>query len=549
MGFDLFKRGDYENAELYYKQAQKRQDELTLREREDLRLAIERNNVALQQRREAGARVRMAEDALQQGRPIEANNLLKLADTQYLSGRDRQVLVRLQERLRNTKGMGDGPSLPPAPGTPVIKGDYKSLLTAARSALQRGELEMAEALCVQAEKVGPSSFSRLNFFAESPTKIRRDIHTMRARLAITPPPDKKESSTPFKGIKGMFSRPAPEDVRQVGNDGPMLPPPKGNEKGAMESPSPLQTIKTAMSWPTSLLPGGGSNDKNPPATAAQRTEHARDLVRQARYALQNGDPDTARRLAVQARELHADIDISDPESPTRVLAEIQRGTPSMVSTRNNPPAPPAPPAPTAQTRPETALASSDPRELVKQARVLIGQNRLEDAGLLCEKAASTSTKWGLFEDSPQKVQSEISGRMLTEARKLFTQGMYKEAKSKAYRAQQLHGAYGVWELGDRPTTLIAEIERVEAKDRQAVVGRDAGAQAKNSVGVAAPPPLNKQRAQALVAEARELEKNGRLLEARLKALQAAQLNVTYAADEDTPRNVTGWCRVYCSAST
>src|SRR5438552_8247890 len=48
MGFDLFKRGGYENAELYYKQAQKRQDELTLREREDLRLAIERNNVALQ---------------------------------------------------------------------------------------------------------------------------------------------------------------------------------------------------------------------------------------------------------------------------------------------------------------------------------------------------------------------------------------------------------------------------------------------------------------------------------------------------------------------
>src|SRR5204863_186586 len=83
-------------------------------------------------------------------------------------------------------------------------------------------------------------------------------------------------------------------------------------------------------------------------------------------------------------------------------------------------------------------------------------------------------------------------------------------------------AYGVWELGDRPTTLIAEIERVEAKDRQAVVSRDAGAQAKNSAGVAAPPPLNKQRAQALVAEARELEKKGRLLEARLKALQAAQ---------------------------
>src|SRR5439155_63113 len=163
------------------------------------------------------------------------------------SPRDRQILVRVQERLRNGKAMVDGPSLPPAPGTPntpgttIVKGDYKSLLTAARSALQRGELEMAEALCVQAEKVGRNS------------------------------------------------------------------------------------------W---LLPGGG--DKNPGLSGAQRTEQARQLVRQARYALQINDVDTARRLLMQVREMHPELDVSDADNPTRLLAEIQRGTPSVVSTRINP---------------------------------------------------------------------------------------------------------------------------------------------------------------------------------------------------------------------
>src|SRR5262245_24337260 len=111
-GFDLFKRGDYETAANYYAEALKGQDQLSAREQNDLKIAIERNDVALGARREGAARVRMAEAALNQGKPYEAMNLLKLADTQYLAPADRQYMVRLQEKMRTTPA-NQGPNLPP----------------------------------------------------------------------------------------------------------------------------------------------------------------------------------------------------------------------------------------------------------------------------------------------------------------------------------------------------------------------------------------------------------------------------------------------------
>src|SRR5262249_7469647 len=334
------------------------------------------NDVALGARREGAARIRMAEASFNQGKPHEAMNLLKLADTQYLSPADRQYMVRLQEKMRTTP-VNQGPNLPPPN---VAKGDYKAFMTAARSALQRGELESAEAFCAQAEKVRPAI---VPFWQDTPAKVRRDIQTTRARLIASPIPDKKD-----KGAKGMFSRPK-DDVRQVGNDGPMLPPaPKGQDKGTMESSGPFQGIKNAMAWPGSLLPGGKSD--NPPLTQDQRTEKARQLVAQARQAMRNNDMERARRLVMQARDLQPSMDFTDPDNPTRMFAEMQRGSSNSSANMINPPGM-APP------KPEVVATSKDPRELVRQARAALAQNKLEEADYLCKKAASIPTKWGLFE--------------------------------------------------------------------------------------------------------------------------------------------------------
>ena len=60
---EMFKRGDYENAAVFYAQAQANQNELTATERQDLAAQIAQNNTALQGRRDGANQVRLAEDA------------------------------------------------------------------------------------------------------------------------------------------------------------------------------------------------------------------------------------------------------------------------------------------------------------------------------------------------------------------------------------------------------------------------------------------------------------------------------------------------------
>src|SRR5262249_45889190 len=131
---------------------------------------------------------------------------------------------------------------------------------------------------------------------------------------------------------------------------------------------------------------------------------------------------------------------------------------------------------------------------------------------------------------------EEAARLLADARKLFTNGLLKEAKAKAYQAQQLHGPYGIWELGDRPARLLAEHEQAESKQRQGAAGpaSNPGGSAKNNPAGAA---SDKQRAQGLVAEARRLEQQGRLVEAMQKAGEAARFGNLFGLDEDSPQKV------------
>src|SRR5262249_22156890 len=84
---DSYRKGEYELAVGFVKQAQPGQAELTPGERQDLNNWTQLNNAALQARREGGEKVRQAEQAVKAGRSQDAVGLLNAVSVnqQYLT--------------------------------------------------------------------------------------------------------------------------------------------------------------------------------------------------------------------------------------------------------------------------------------------------------------------------------------------------------------------------------------------------------------------------------------------------------------------------------
>lgn len=620
---DHYKRGEYDAAAAYFHQAQAAQSELTPTEQRDLKAFAHKNASALQAQRDGSDQLRLAEDALRHGKTQEAAKLARvLTANDYLSPPDKHALKSLNERLRKA-GAAAAQANRTMTETAPAKTDAKSMLLAARAALQRGELEAAEAYASQAEKAGGGIFGTgiQPFWSDTPAKVRRDIQA--ARLAQTAPPianaaEKKDSGGPLRAITNLL-RPKEKEEKPGTAEGPPLvrwpeSPLKPLAKDAGKPGNPSGQLVTNPRFPDGPGLHQTTFPSGEPQTGSLKTAQARQLVQEGYRALEAGDLETARRLAHQAKDLRPDLDWSE-QNPDRLLADIQRRRPAP----NVGAVTKAPPAPT-----------GDARAMVREARTLLQQDKLEEADRLTSQASAVQNiRWGLFEDSPDKLRGDIqkartkrdrdeASRLMVEARKLYSQGNFHEAKVKAYRAQQLHGPYwSVWELGDRPKKLLDEIERVEIKNTQTPLpppipmdvarpdkdqssskptipaaanpdqlvqnhppkskslnplanliprkDKQAAAQDKNAdpgetplgplaQGPKAPPvdfsrqapqPIVsgtataalKIRAVSLIQEARDLQRKGQLLEARQKALEAEQIGVPFALDEDSPRSV------------
>src|SRR5260370_38460629 len=97
---DTYKRGEYEVAATLFAQAQQRKGELEPSERTDLENFGTQNTNALKGRQEGAIQLRLAEDALNQGKSAEAGNLLKMAlANQYLAPAHRATMINLTARL------------------------------------------------------------------------------------------------------------------------------------------------------------------------------------------------------------------------------------------------------------------------------------------------------------------------------------------------------------------------------------------------------------------------------------------------------------------
>jgi type II secretory pathway component GspD/PulD (secretin) len=548
-----------------------------------------------------------------QGATSAAYEAVKLRST-YEEGEDSPDKVLADVEKAKAQG---------GPAASRLPADAKSLLVAARTALQQGDLDRAEQLVGRAEQAAAKERGTLpcwlHPWSDTPAKVRRDIQAARDRKKTAPVPHSPPSATapeahsadrsprknlsPFDNIKNLFTRSeaGSKTVKPDPND------PKPETAGTV--------IATSDTGPAPE-PTSGTNMV------------ARQLLQAGRKALGDGNLDRAREDAEKARNLHPDLNWWE-DNPDKLTADIHR----VESARAGSTGADAKAADSAMAH---AGKDRDPRALLKEGRDLYAQGKLDDAEKRAHQAATVAkTSWGLFEDSPDKLHYDIqkarvkrdqeqSVHVLAEARKLFAEGKLKEAKSKAFLAQKLHGPYSMWDLGDRPQKLISEIEAVEHQNRKIKVpapstalvkttdpnpkpatGADARAaqanewlaaarsrlgegnvpaaaeyaervrrldagwdlgtqgvppwseslfvlerdiqaashpvqpsapilQAQATTPEAGPPVVRPDQAKLLLSEARRLQRDGRLVEARQKAVEAQQLGATFAEDEDRP---------------
>jgi type II secretory pathway component GspD/PulD (secretin) len=603
------RRGDFEAASGYFQEAQLRQADLTPAEREELTRLRRENDLALQARREAGTALRQAELALQQGRTAEAGELLKkaAANHQYLPDVDRKRAFELDRQLRlraspaplNVPPAGTNvgssrsvatpqptaPASMPAATTGDARAAAHAALTQARTQLSQANFDAAEALAHEAERAHVTFDAR----EDSPQRLLDDLARARkepralliaARAALQRKDfDHAEQyahlaeqnssaltfnpfgDTPAKVLKDTANarsqagapRTTPErgtgSTAQVARKEPatVMDSMKGLFGGKSDQPSTTQTASATPQQPAPRGPAAGGEGKGAPASP--ETEKARDLVRQGRKSLADGDVVAARRYAEQARGIRADLQWYD-DNPARLLDDITRHEmqhtgPSGVPAR---------------------LGKDDAVAMLRKGRELLTEGNTEEAGKVGHRLKAVfGLHWSLFEDTPDALLRDVdkarvknnkdeAARLLAEGRRLYANQDFEGAKKAAYRASSLHGPYTIWDVGDQPSKLLADVQKASEKmnrsplpppphtpanddPTRAVTQGGPRQPAAGPTGPAGPPPVSPEAAQAqkLLQDARVALQAGDRARARFLAEQARAMPVPFnRPGEDSP---------------
>ncbi len=316
--------------------------------------------------------------------------------------------------------------------------------------------------------------------------------------------------------------------------------------------------------------------------AQQTRAAALDLLKQARAALENGQPDLAQQKAADAQNLNASYALFD-DRPDLIMQEIR-----MVQAKNamQPGA-----APAAAAAP-TSLASQDQKKqqataFLSQAREAMRKGDTETAQRLIDQAETIDVAFGLFEDQPAVAREDLnrliaakstrplppameravgqeslaqnrempsqdfaareaqtretqsreglkaqSTKLLLSAREDLKAGRIDQAREKATRAATFDVTYDLFE--DSPERLLSEVEAISARPTiaagmpQQAPAAPAGRDSQDGL---------KQEARALIAAARADLQAGRVEDARQKAAQAATFDVAYDLFEDSPERI------------
>lgn len=367
----------------------------------------------------------------------------------------------------------------------------------------------------------------------------------------------REQGSPFNSMKSFFSWPLNKDrddsklrsqlpggmiLRLSSHDLPAPPPAPPGVPTATNLPAPPGL--PAAPIPTQVPPGPGVTPTAYPANTDQSpAAQARQLVKDGFKALEMNDLETARRFGQAAKDAKVPFRWTEP-NPDRLLAEVARRE-NALSKGPAPAAPAVPPKagdPAAPNLPPPMPPTTDPRLMLRQARVLLDQGQFDEAEKLIAHAAVLKAKgYSLFEESPDRLRADLkkargrserdqSVQVLAEGRKQLALGNLEQAKSLAFQAQKLHGPYSVWDFGDRPQRLLDDIGRAELTQKR---------EPKTAEHTVALNPNAAQRTQAaaLMGEARDLAVRGLLVEARQKAMEARSLRVPFSPQEENPDNI------------
>ena len=227
---------------------------------------------------------------------------------------------------------------------------------------------------------------------------------------------------------------------------------------------------------------------------------------------------------------------------------------------------------------------NDPKVLLKEARKQLDAGNLDAAQDLARQAEANnaSGKWGLFGDTPSGLLADVQAARAKGEKGQLDQ-LYKQAKAlvakqaandaeRAYnldsayqmarKADQLHGPYSSWDLGDRPDKLMKEIEAARGKlkpttlppppqpivAKQAGTGQPfaatlpaAGTGVKPAAGTMpatavkpAAPDVKKAAAIKLMTEGKQLADRGEFVAAKAKFTEADKLGAAFTPQEYSP---------------
>jgi type II secretory pathway component GspD/PulD (secretin)/tetratricopeptide (TPR) repeat protein len=409
-----------------------------------------------------------------------------------------------------------------------VRQDPKALLQAARAALSRRDVGRAEQYARLADK--QSNFFSFPLWGDSPRKVLDDVQKMKAssHSVSTPRLDRRGSggNTQVAGRSGNTALTKPDAIVLANHE---------NQNASRVPPSGQTT----------------------PTGANSESDEARQLIRQARQAMGQRKYDEAHRLVAQARTKKANFGFWE-DNPDKVEGDLRRVASAAKPTAT---------ATTAAVTGSVPRTKEEARAMLLAGRKQLADGKIDEAAQTAQRVkALTSASWGLFEDSPDRLAIDVnkvrlkrdraeSVRLLAEGRKLYEKGDFEGAARLAYRAEKLHDGYSIWDLGDRPSKLLSDVQTAQARSRKtplppASLARN---EQKPPVGPELPatmptetsmPPVpgvgapstssDRLRAQQLVAEAQRFQRDGKLVEARDKLNEARQLNVRFGPEEVSP---------------
>jgi type II secretory pathway component GspD/PulD (secretin) len=478
---ELYARGEYDGAAQLYEQVARSRESLTPNEQADLNTQMQQNGIAQKERLQGLMFLDQTEKFLAAGKPNEAGTNLSYAQSnQFLSAADKQRAQSLAQEVSRLRVSGVD-----------SKSDPAALVTRARDALKRGDIDAAETLARQAEK-NRSMMSGLAFWGDTPARVLEDVRVARIKMPAPMDVSRKEVLVP------------------VGKD----------------------ALNTAMD--NTIDPGKAVSNYSPAASGdrARVKAQAHQLVLEGYKALEANNLDQATALAKQAKDLKADIEWFEP-NPDKLLADISRRNASS----------------------DVVATGNDPVAMLRQGRAYYQQQRYDDAEKLALQAEALNRRYGLFEDSPKKLRDDVarartqldaekSAKLTAEARRQIKLNNYAEARNLAIQAKNMNVQASILKWSDTPDAVLRDVARLEKINPQTSpltpapdIAQMGSPSAPDSLESGQARMQNKSRAATLVAEARSLERQEHLVEARSKALEAQKLAVQWTPTDDSPAAV------------